>query len=74
MARDSADCDAIGLRPTLAGLAKLREAAAEIDQRLGNACASLSERDLDTLVTLLGRLADCVDSCAKPLAGNLTEA
>lgn len=71
VARDRADCRRMSLRPTPAGLAKLREAAPEIDQRLADACASLSDRDVDTLVTLLGRLAD---SFARPLAGNPTEA
>jgi DNA-binding MarR family transcriptional regulator len=72
--RDSADCGKLGLRPTPAGLAKLREAAPEVDRRLADAFASLSDSDLDTLVTLLGRLADCYGGCARPLAGNHTEA
>ena len=62
------------VRPTPAGLVKLREAASEIDQRLAKGLAGLTDSEVDTLLFLLGRLADCFDRCARPLACNSPEA
>jgi len=70
---DSADHRTMRLQPTPAGLAKLREAAPEIDLRLADALASLNDSEIETLITLLGRLADCFDRCTRPLADNSAE-
>jgi DNA-binding MarR family transcriptional regulator len=72
--RDGTDPRATGLRPTPAGLAKLREAAPEIDRRLADALAGLTDDEVATLVALLGRLADCFDPRATPLVCHSTEA
>jgi DNA-binding MarR family transcriptional regulator len=64
--------DALQLTPS--GHAKLREAAPEIDLRLADVVATLGDREIDILITLLGRLAYCFDTCARPDACDRTEA
>ncbi len=69
-ARGLVECEvldprAVGLRPTPAGLAKLREVAPEIDQRLAEALVSLTDSEAETLTRLLGRVSDCLDRSAE---------
>lgn len=54
-----------GLHLTPSGHAALRMAAPEIDLRLADVLSSLNDREIDILITLLGRLAYCFDRCAR---------